>query len=405
MTSPYSMTTPPANRAALLTPAGRGAVASLQIDGPQSAEFIARHFRRPNASLALRRVYVGHWNASSTAAVKLGISEEVVVCQIAPQRFEVHCHGGSAASQRILADLEHDGCRILSWRDWFAAVEPSPIRAAAMSLLAEARTERTALVLLDQYQGALDRAIAEIHSAILGAAESQRGELALGRIDALFGRAPLGLHLIEPWRVVLAGAPNAGKSSLVNALVGYRRSIVHERPGTTRDAVSVATSLDGWPIELIDTAGLRASDDALESAGIVRAREQAAAADLVLLVIDVTAASSADPPTLSASQTSKRILVYNKIDLLEPRNGFAAEYAGGERLVGVAVSAVTGAGLDSLIGEIVMRCVGNPPTVGAAVPFLASQIESLGRARRHVSQSNWIAAAGALAAMLEQAGR
>ena len=91
--------------------------------------------------------------------------------------------------------------------------------------------------------------------------------------------APLGLHLARPWQVVVAGPPNVGKSSLINALAGYPRAIVHWAPGTTRDAVTVETVLDGWPVELCDTAGLRTAGDAVERAGIELARRKMAQAE------------------------------------------------------------------------------------------------------------------------------
>src|SRR5207244_3542080 len=97
--------------------------------------------------------------------------------------------------------------------------------------------------------------------------------------------APVGRHLVEPWKVVVAGAPNVGKSSLVNALAGYQRAVVSEVAGTTRDAVSVQLAFDGWPVELTDTAGLRDAEG-LEAEGIERARRVLAEADLVLWVVD-----------------------------------------------------------------------------------------------------------------------
>ena len=101
--------------------------------------------------------------------------------------------------------------------------------------------------------------------------------------------APLGRRLTAPWRVVVAGPPNVGKSSLVNALAGYQRSIVAPTPGTTRDVVTTRLAIDGWPVELADTAGVREATDALETQGVRLAREATAAADLCLWVLDASA--------------------------------------------------------------------------------------------------------------------
>ena len=127
------------------------------------------------------------------------------------------------------------------------------------------------------------------------------------RIDALLARERLGRHLTRPWSVVLAGRTNVGKSSLMNALAGYGRAIVHHAPGTTRDAVALATAIDGWPVELCDTAGLRAADDAVERAGIERARQRLAQADLVVLVADRSVPWSAEDQALADQWPARRV--------------------------------------------------------------------------------------------------
>jgi tRNA modification GTPase len=372
----------PADRVVLLTPEGRGAVASLRIEGPRAADLVGRHFSGPKAPLAQGRIHVGRWGTA--------VPEEVVVCRLEPERIEVHCHGGAAALQRIVADLVQEGCSAVSWRAWIGLQEPHPIRAAARVLLAEAQTERTAAVLLDQYNGALDRAI----DTVILALESEDA-IAAVRLDELLNRAAVGLHLVEPWRVVLAGPPNAGKSSLVNALVGYRRSIVHDAPGTTRDAVSASLAFDGWPVELIDTAGLRKSDDPLELAGIERAGQQLAAADAVLLVFDAAQPWTAGLAAM-ADQFPAAIVAHNKMDLIRSQDSGDSDATPADRPPGIAASALAGAGIETLIARVISRLACNDPAAGAAVPFTASQVAKIREARKYVDQGEWAAATAAL---------
>ena len=105
-------------------------------------------------------------------------------------------------------------------------------------------------------------------------------------LDSLIGRAAVGVRLIGGWKVVIAGRPNVGKSRLFNALAGYERSIVNARPGVTRDVVSLRTAFGGWPVELCDTAGERAAEDAVERLGIARSQAERRDADLILVVLD-----------------------------------------------------------------------------------------------------------------------
>ena len=261
----------------------------------------------------------------------------------------------------IVAALKEQGCRVVSWRQWIDRHHLDPIAAAAAAALTEARTQRTSAVLLDQYNGALRRAIEEIET-LLGKGEHRA---ATTLIDTLLDRAKLGRHLTRPWRVVLAGPPNAGKSSLINALLGYQRVIVHRTPGTTRDVVTTITAMDGWPVELSDTAGLRDTGRAAESAGVELAQRKLAHADLVLLVFDASRPWTAADDTLVGS-TPRGLVVNNKIDLPP---------APGPRPSGLGTSVVSGAGIEALVEAIVGGLVPSPPPPGAAVPFTREQID------------------------------
>ncbi len=339
-----------------LTPPGRGAVASLHIEGPGALDAVARHFtsrsRRPVVDFPLGRIVVGHFGG-----------EQIVLTRHSDHAIELHCHGGLAAVARIEEILVSDGCRRISWQEWIARQEPDPLAAAARVALAEARTTRTAAILLDQYRGALGRALDEIEASLQAGSKQTARE----QIEALLAHAATGLHLTRPWQVVVAGPPNVGKSSLINAIAGYHRAIVHSTPGTTRDVVGLQTAMEGWPVEIFDTAGLRETAEEIELAGIDLARQKIVAADLVVLVFDNSLPWSAEDQALAESHPAA-LLLYNKSDL--PR-------ASESRPAGMEVGAMHPTGIDELCREIAGRLVPHPPPPGAAVPFELEQIERL----------------------------
>ena len=347
-----------------LTPPGRGAVATLRIEGPGALAAVQSHFHarsgRPLESYATDRLVVGHFGGAT--------GEEVVARRAADDAVELHCHGGQAAVRMVETAMIAAGCQRLTWRDWSAVSQTDPVAAAALAALADASTERTAAILLDQYHGALRRALCDIRQTIdHGAHDAARQQ-----IDALLGRAALGRHLVQPWRVVLAGWVNAGKSSLINAMAGYARSIVHPVPGTTRDAVTVSVAVDGWPIELCDTAGLRnggdrSEMDAVERAGIHRAYQRLASADLAILVFDRSRAWSAEDQALS-DRWPGALLIHNKCDL---------PAASADRPTGLFTSARHGNGIEDLLETIVQCLVPDPPPPGAAIPFTTEQAEAI----------------------------
>jgi tRNA modification GTPase len=155
---------------------------------------------------------------------------------------------------------------------------------------------------------------------------------------------------------------------LVNALAGFQRSVVTAMPGTTRDVVTTVLAIDGWPVELIDTAGQHGTPDTLEQEGIARARAAAAAADLCLWVV------AADTvPVWPDSGSSNVILVVNKIDLAPTWDTEAVKDA-------IPVSAQIGAELDTLCERVSLKLVSDPPAAGTGVPFapvLSSGVEAV----------------------------
>jgi tRNA modification GTPase len=223
---------------------------------------------------------------------------------------------------------------------------------------------------MDQVRGALDEALDQIEK------HAKEGRLAEARriADGIWRWADVGLHLIHPWRVVLCGPPNVGKSSLLNRLLGYSRAVVHAEAGTTRDLLAESTSIEGWPVTLIDSAGVRESEHEVESLGIERARRAIDTADRLLLLIDPDAGWTDEHQAIWQAHSSKCLLVRTKSDRDEssspPSNIPSIAYL---------VSAMSGAGIEELMQAISRSLVPDHPLPRTAVPFRSWHVENLSR--------------------------
>ncbi len=369
--------------AALLTPPGRGAVATIRVIGPctlfdrgDAAIFRPANGRKLREHAVLRAVY-GQWGDDPP--------EDVVVCRIDDATTEVHCHGGSAATERILSQLRTLGCRTVSWME-LSQRSSGVFQSECGEALSRARTVRTADILWEQQSGVLHNAIA----ALIETADPLRAQTAASRsldhesrestltalrcgIDALLQWSEFGRHLTQPWRVVIAGPPNVGKSSLINALVGFDRAIVFDQPGTTRDVVTAETAFDGWPVELCDTAGIRETDEELESAGILRTRKTLQDADCRVLLLDQSRPRDNTAAEL-LSDWPNSLVVAHKCDLpcrwQEPP---PPEF--------LRVSALTGEGVEPLISAVIDELIPNVPPPVTPIPVSVGQIEQLTQVR------------------------
>lgn len=389
-----------------LTPPGRAAVAVVLVAGPDALQAVGKCFApcsgRPAGEIPSGQIVLGRWGD--------GVQEELIFCRRGEEQIEIHCHGGAAAVHAVTSSLATEGCEPITWQDWSRRSSPDPIRAAARSALADAMTERTAAMLLDQLSGALAGAI---RGAIVHI-ETANWSGAAGAIDQLLGRRNLGLHLTKPWRVVVCGPPNVGKSSLINALAGYERAIVSPSPGTTRDVVTVTTAIDGWPVQLADTAGFRATPDELEAAGMELAAAAASEADLAILVHDVARLNDeslrdeAEVAYPRFAPAARVIHVINKIDLISIAErsdlvvrliNWRSELPGAK-----PISALTGEGIADLVSAISRSLVPVSFPAGSAVPFTAEQLELLTASRDAVEQREALSASSLLQAMLTRSG-
>jgi tRNA modification GTPase len=187
-----------------------------------------------------------------------------------------------------------------------------------------------------------------------------------------------GRLLRDGIHVVLAGRPNSGKSSVLNRLAGYEAAIVTDQPGTTRDLVREQLEIDGLPVHIVDTAGLRDTNDIVEREGVRRTRGQLAVADLTLLVVDASAATPLDALLAEVPAGVPVIVVRNKIDLTGESPGLAA----GVNSSLVRLSARTGAGLDDLREIIKARAGFSHPVEGTMIAR-QRHLDSIRRARQH----------------------
>jgi len=340
------------------TPTGRAAVASLLLVGRDALSVVAPFLIFPRHAIsepfAEQTPIFAYFQLPDTNS-----REEIVVHFRQNDMLELHCHGGDAVLNAIEHSLVENGATRQTWDAWLRekpvqcdaksfvlpdVLSPEAVRRDALRLLPLAETELTAQLLLTQYHGAISRRIDHaMDLSNLPNDEAKREAIAV--IDLLLDSYALGKHLVTPFRVSLVGAVNAGKSSLMNALLGFNRSITSQTAGTTRDTVSAKTVINGWPVVLVDTAGFRETANPIEQEGILRTRAAIDDSNLVLHVIDASRNLSVDGELLSNGfSKTPHLHVFNKIDLV----GQKAESFFTKISEGISVSATTAYGIDRL---------------------------------------------------------
>ncbi|HXG45006.1 MAG TPA: tRNA uridine-5-carboxymethylaminomethyl(34) synthesis GTPase MnmE [Gemmatimonadales bacterium] len=390
--------------AALATPPGRSALAVIRLSGRGVFEVASRVIR----GFVVEPPRVARLAPFVDAAGEL-VDRGIYLAYPAPRSYtgedqvELMCHGGTLVPARLLAALQAAGARpALPGEFTRRAVlngKLDLVQAEAIGDLVEARVTAQARAALHQLDGALSRRIAALRPLLLElqAALSYeidfpdeddgpvpRSRLAetldtvARRLDQLLATAPGAARVREGAVVVLAGPPNSGKSSLFNALLGLDRALVTELPGTTRDAIEAPADFHGWPIRLVDTAGLGEAQDRVDALGQAMSRRYIAAADLVLECHDgsITEADFRERRVAWGIADEGRVLrVRTKADLPPPASG-------GE----VRVSAVTGEGLDRLRALVAERLFGEAVPLADLEPALTRDRHrvALARAREAV---------------------
>ncbi|MDT7855845.1 tRNA uridine-5-carboxymethylaminomethyl(34) synthesis GTPase MnmE [Rubrivirga sp. S365] len=334
--------------AALATARGTAALAVVRVGGAGAVDLVASRFSHPAlATAAGRTVHVG-WLSDGA-----GRPVDQVVCVVwrgphsstGEDVVEVVCHGGDAVAQAVLRTLYDAGARPAPAGEFTrraflnGKLDLAQAEAVADLVHAESRVGHRAAVAA--LRGRVSDAVAEVREALVETAALVELELdfaeedvefadraALGalldRADAVLGEllstARLGALARDGVRVVLGGRPNAGKSTLLNALVGQDRAIVSPTPGTTRDAVEAEAELGGLRFRFVDTAGLRETADAVEAEGTRRARAAIDGADALLYVVDATVGLDAEERAFLDGLAARRpalpvLVVHNKADL------------------------------------------------------------------------------------------
>ena len=406
--------------AAIATPPGRGGIGIVRLSGPH-ARAIAEPLLRLRHPLAPAQARFATVLDPETRAP---LDEAVVTFFAAPHSYtgedvvEIAAHGSPVVLETILRAALAGGARLAEPGEFtqraYLAGRLGLTEAEAVNDLIQASTLHAARLAAAQLGGSLARTVAPVKQQLVALiaeleagvdfAEDDLETLAqadllarlptlLVQVEALAATYTYGRLVRGGFTLAIVGRPNAGKSSLFNRLLGRDRAIVTPYPGTTRDAIAESLALDGIPVRLVDTAGLREApatpEGEAEAQGIARTREHMAEADLILHVLDATQPGPAEDQTGRAEDQTGRaedqtghaedlataaslagrtsLTVLNKIDL----------HHSAENVSGIPVSALTGAGIDTLRQAIVTTLAGNTPHAESAIVTSLRQHQAL----------------------------
>jgi tRNA modification GTPase len=386
----------PRTIAAIATPPGRGGVGVVRVSGPRAPEV--------GRALSGRRSFTPRYCHFATFRDADGqsLDQGLVIHFPAPHSFtgeevvELHGHGGPGVMRALLDAVLAVGAEAAGpgefTRRAFLNERLDLAQAESVAALIEAEHLSAARAALRSLEGEFGRLVADLTEELTELRVFVEGSLdfpdedidwlaeagivdrvdgLLGRLAALRGRAEKGVQLGRGFQVVLAGRPNAGKSSLLNAMAGRETAIVTERAGTTRDILRESLEVGGFPVELVDTAGLRETEDLVEMEGVRRARDLVSGCDLVLYLADACVGwTEEDAQEWEALPADRRERVWTKADRAAGPPGDTAVSAFGEP------------GLDALIELLQGRfqAGGSEDALGARQRHL----DALDRVRRHL---------------------
>ncbi|HEX6975952.1 MAG TPA: tRNA uridine-5-carboxymethylaminomethyl(34) synthesis GTPase MnmE [Vicinamibacterales bacterium] len=401
---------------AIATPQGRGGIGVVRVSGPQAGD-IARALTRRGEPLAAR-----HATLVPVSAGGATIDRAVLTFFPAPHSYtgedvlEISAHGSPVLLRAIVEAAMTAGARLAEPGEFtlraYLHGRLDLVQAEAVRDLVDAVTPLQARAAFDQLEGTLTTRIREVDALLFDlsarleasldfseegyhfvAAEGAAAEIArvIAAIDELLADARRGRLVREGAQVAIVGRPNAGKSSLFNQLAGAGRAIVTAIPGTTRDLLTETIDIDGIPMTVVDTAGVRGGEvDVVEAEGITRAHSARRVADLTLLVLDGSAPLTPDDrELLEVTRSSPRVIIVNKVDLGRAwaRDELAASGA-------IAISALTGEGLPSLRQAVVRALGGGEARRDRPAITNARHADLLARARAALERAAGEAARG-----------
>ena len=369
---------------------GEGSVAIVRISGAEAEPIGRRLFAAPGQQVwDSHRVLYGHVVDPASGE---RVDEALLLLMRAPRSFtretvvELHCHGGLVAVQRVLELVLAAGARRalpgeFSQRAFFNG-RLDLTRAEAIGEMITARSRRAAQLAMAGIDGGLQRRLGALRSRLLdqlaelearvdfeedlppldGAAVVVELEAVRAALEQLVAEARQGELLRQGLRVAIVGRPNVGKSSLLNLLSRRERAIVTDLPGTTRDLLESELVLDGVPLTLLDTAGIRDTGDRVEQLGIARSRAALAAADAVLLLFDLSADWSPEDQALRELVPAGAVLLVagNKADAAGLPVGLVPPGEAARAPADVSFSALSGEGREALVAELLRRCGAGP---------------------------------------------
>lgn len=331
---------------AISTALGEGGIAVIRISGPDSIPAVNRLFRS-KTELAKADSHTVHYGYVIDPATNERVEEVLVTLMKAPRSFtmedvvEVSCHGGIISVKKVLELILDQGVRLAEPGEFtkraFLNGRIDLTQAEAVIDLIRAKSDRAFKIALKQVEGTLSRQVKELRHQLvelmahievnIDYPEHDVEELtnsfirdkcvtAIGRLDALLKTAEQGKVLREGIVTAIVGRPNVGKSSLLNAMAQDNKAIVTDIPGTTRDIIEEIVNVNGIPLKLLDTAGLRETSDLVEQIGVEKSRNALSEADLIILVLNQNEPLHEDEKVLLGQIADRQsIVVLNKSDL------------------------------------------------------------------------------------------